>query len=103
MQFAFRHFPLTGSHPQALAAAAAAEAAALQGRFWEMHELLFRRQAALEDRDLRLYAPQLELYLSLFDSQRTGAALLGRVRRLCDCGIASVQVLGKPTLLICGV
>src|SRR5215216_4113340 len=49
LRFAFRHFPLTEIHPHALAAAAAAEAAALQDRFWEMHELLFRRQKALED------------------------------------------------------
>jgi protein-disulfide isomerase len=44
MRFAFRYFPLTSIHPHALAAAAAAEAAALQGRFWDMHELLFYRQ-----------------------------------------------------------
>ena len=44
MRFAFRHFPLTRIHPHALAAAAAAEAAARQGRFWDMHELLFHRQ-----------------------------------------------------------
>src|SRR2546421_11488585 len=44
MRFAFRHFPLTGIHPHALAAAAAAEAAARQGRFWDMHELLFHPQ-----------------------------------------------------------
>ena len=44
VRFAFRHFPLTGIHPHALAAAAAAEAAAAQGRFWDMHELLFHRQ-----------------------------------------------------------
>jgi protein-disulfide isomerase len=42
MRFAFRHFPLTGIHPDAQAAATAAEAAALQDRFWDMHELLFR-------------------------------------------------------------
>ena len=41
VRFAFRHFPLTQIHPHALAAAAAAEAAARQGRFWDMHELLF--------------------------------------------------------------
>src|SRR5881398_4265297 len=56
MRFAFRHFPLTTIHPHALAAAAAAEAAALQGRFWDMHELLFHRQHALDDSDLRTYA-----------------------------------------------
>src|SRR5215213_6275032 len=47
VRFAFRHFPLTEIHPHAFAAAAAAEAAALQGRFWEMHSLLFHRQHAL--------------------------------------------------------
>jgi hypothetical protein len=49
-------FPLTGIHPHALAAAAAAEAGALQDRFWDMHELLFHRQQALEGSDLRGYA-----------------------------------------------
>src|SRR2546430_3763142 len=55
MRFAFRHFPLTIVHPHALAAAAAAEAAAVQGRFWDMHELLFHRQKALDDGDLLGY------------------------------------------------
>ena len=59
VRFAFRHFPLTRIHPHALAAAAAAEAAARQTRFWDMHELLFHRQKALEDGDLRGYAAQL--------------------------------------------
>ena len=53
MRFAFRHFPLTSIHPHAFAAATAAEAAAAQGRFWDMHELLFHRQKALQDGDLR--------------------------------------------------
>ena len=61
IRFAFRHFPLTDIHPHALAAAAAAEAAALQDRFWDMHELLFHRQKALEDDDLRRYAAELDL------------------------------------------
>src|SRR6201986_688871 len=55
IRFAFRHFPLTQIHPHALAASRAAEAAALQGRYWEMHDLLFHRQKALEDADLRGY------------------------------------------------
>src|SRR6476659_7786875 len=78
VRFAFRHFPLTEIHPHALAASAAAEAAARQDRFWEMHELLFHRQKALEDDDLRRYAAELELDLPLFDCDRTGAAVLGR-------------------------
>jgi protein-disulfide isomerase len=81
IRFALRHFPLTEIHPHALAAAAAAEAAALQGRFWEMHELLFRRQKALQDGDLRRYAAGLGLDMALFDGDQGGAAVRGRVRR----------------------
>jgi protein-disulfide isomerase len=103
IRFAFRHFPLTEIHPHALAAAAAAEAAALQGRFWEMHELLFRRQSALEDDDLRQYAVQVELDVGRFDSDRIGAAVLRRVARDVKSGIASGAVSGTPTLFIDGV
>jgi len=103
VRFAFRHFPLTEIHPHALAAAAAAEAAALQDQFWNMHDLLFRRQTALEDDDLRRYAAELELDVSLFDSDRTGAAVLGRVRRDLRSGTASGEVRGTPTLFIDGV
>jgi hypothetical protein len=53
VRFAFRHFPLVEIHPHAFASAAAAEAAAPQGRFWEMHELLFHRQEALRDDELQ--------------------------------------------------
>ena len=70
VRFAFRHFPLTDIHPHAFAASAAAEAAALQGRFWEMHERLFHRQHALEDDDLRGYAAELGLDLERFDADR---------------------------------
>jgi protein-disulfide isomerase len=100
--FAFRHFPLTRIHPHALAAAAAAEAAALQGRFWNMHELLFHRQKALEDDDLRRYAADLELDVTLFDRDRAGASVLGRVSRDVESGIASGEVRGTPTLFIDG-
>ena len=103
LRFAFRHFPLTGIHPHALAAAAAAEAAARQGRFWDMHELLFRRQKALEDADLRGYVAQLGLDAAVFDQDRAGAAVADRIRRDVDSGLASGQVLGTPTLFIDGV
>ena len=103
VRFAFRHFPLTGIHPHALAAAAAAEAAALQGRFWDMHELLFHRQKALEDGDLRRYAVQLGLDAAVFDQDRASPAVANRIRRDVDSGLASGRVLGTPTLFIDGV
>jgi len=103
MRFAFRHFPLTGIHPHALATAAAAEAAALQGRFWDMHELLFHRQKALEDGDLRSYAVQLGLDVAAFDRDRASTAVADRIRRDVEGGLASGQVLGTPTLFIDGV
>src|SRR5262245_55957525 len=56
LQFVFRNFPLTDSHPHAQHAAEAAEAAASQDRFWEMHDLLFEQQQALDDRHLVRYA-----------------------------------------------
>ena len=103
VRFAFRHFPLTEVHPHALAAAAAAEAAALQGRFWDMHELLFHRQKALEDDDLRRYASELGLELARFDGDRRGEPVQERVRRDVRSGLASGEVLGTPTLFIDGV
>jgi protein-disulfide isomerase len=103
VRFAFRHFPLTKIHPHALAAAAAAEAAALQDRFWEMSELLFHRQDALEPDDLRSYAAELALDLPRFEEHRLGEPVLARVRRDVESGLASGQVHGTPTLFIDGV
>ncbi len=71
-RFAFRHFPLVQILPHAFGAAAAVEAAAMQDRFWAMHELLFHRQKALEDDDLRQYADQLGLGVARFDQDRVG-------------------------------
>jgi protein-disulfide isomerase len=103
VRFAFRQFPLTGIHPHALAAAAAAEAAARQRRFWDMHELLFHRQKALDDGDLRGYAAQLGLDVAAFDRDRASTAVADRIRRDFDSGLASGQVLGTPALFIDGV
>ena len=102
VRFAFRHFPLTDIHAHALAASAAAEAAALQGSFWEMHELLFHRQQALEDQDLRGYAAELGLDLERFDVDRVSAGVLARIRRDVESGLATGEVHGTPTLFIDG-
>jgi protein-disulfide isomerase len=103
VRFAFRHFPLTEIHPHAATASAAAEAAALQGRFWDMHEMLFHRQSALENDDLRRYAAELGLDVARFDRDRTGDPVLQRVARDVKSGIASGEVRGTPTLFIDGV
>ena len=103
VRFAFRHFPLTDIHPHALAASHAAEAAALQDRFWEMHALLFHRQKALEEEDLRIYARELGLDVERFDGDRASAAVAARVQRDVDSGIASGEVRGTPTLFIDGI
>ena len=102
VRFAFRHFPLTEIHPHAQAAAAAAEAAALQDRFWEMHDMLFHRQKALEDEDLRSYANELGLDLERFDRDRADAEVMARIARDVKSGEAS-GVHGTPTLFIDGV
>jgi protein-disulfide isomerase len=103
IRFAFRHFPLADIHPHAFAAAAAAEAAALQGRFWEMHELLFHGQKALRDDDLQRYAATLELDVARFDQDRFSPPVLRRIRRDVESGMASGAVRGTPTLFIDGV
>jgi protein-disulfide isomerase len=101
VRFAFRHFPLVQIHPHALAASEAAEAAALEDRFWDMHELLFHRQKALEDAHLRDYAGQIGLDPDRFDRDRASARVTARVRRDVDSGIAS-GVRGTPTLFVDG-
>jgi protein-disulfide isomerase len=103
VRFAFRHFPLTQIHPHALAASATAEAAARQGRFWKMHDLLFHRQKALEDEDLRTYATEIGLELAAFNRDRAGDEVAARIARDVDSGEASGVVRGTPTLFIDGV
>jgi protein-disulfide isomerase len=103
VRFAFRHFPLTEIHPHALAASRAAEAAARQGRFWELHDLLYHRQKALEDDDLRSYASELGLDLARFDPDRADAEVQARIERDVASGEATGVVRGTPTIFIDGV
>ena len=66
LRFVFRNFPLTEAHPYALVAAEAAEAAALQGKFWEMHDLIYENQDELEPRILVAWAEKLGLDVHAF-------------------------------------
>ena len=102
VRYAFRHFPLTEIHPHAMAASTAAEAAAAQGRYWEMHDILFHRQKALEEDALRGYAEELGLDLAAFDRDRKEPVVLARIRRDVGSGEATGEVVGTPTLFIQG-
>jgi protein-disulfide isomerase len=99
LRFAYRHFPLTQIHPHAQQAAEAAEAAAAQGRFWEMHDLLFEHQDRLAARDLLAYASTLGLDAPRFAIELNTHAHAPRVREDFLSGVRS-GVNGTPTFFI---
>ncbi len=98
-RFVYRNFPLVDIHAHALQAAEAAEAADAQGRFWEMHELLFARQKALATGDLLKYASELHLDTTRLAGDLTAHTHTGRIQRDLDSGDSS-GVQGTPTLFI---
>jgi protein-disulfide isomerase len=100
--FVYRHFPLTSAHPHAQHAAEAAEAAGAQGRFWEMHDVLFENQHALGDRDLVEYAGAVGLDVPRFVREMTGHAHAARVREDFMSGARS-GVNGTPTFFVNGL
>ena len=100
--FAFRNFPLTNAHPHAEHAAEAAEAANEQERFWEMHDLLYEHQDALEDEDLARYASTLGLDARRLISEVQAEAHVSRIREDFSSG-AHNGVNGTPTFFINGV
>lgn len=101
LRFVFRNFPLTNSHPHAQRAAEAAEAAAVQGRFWEMHDRLFEHQRALDDAHLAQYARDIGLDEPRFTRDMSEHAHAERVREDFMSGIRS-GVNGTPTFFING-
>jgi protein-disulfide isomerase len=101
VRLVFRHFPLTQVHPHAQRAAEAAEAAAAQGRFWEMHDMLFENQDALDDQSMLAYARELELDLAAFERDLAGGVYTPRVREDFMSGVRS-GVNGTPTFFIDG-
>ncbi|MBV9311900.1 MAG: thioredoxin domain-containing protein [Solirubrobacterales bacterium] len=101
IQLVFRHFPVRSSHPRAWAAACAAEAAALQGHFWEMHDSLFSEQGRLEDPHLWRRARELELELERFEQDRRSAEVAARVRLDFESGIRA-GVATTPTVFVAG-
>jgi len=100
--FVFRNFPLREIHPHAEHAAEAAEGAAAQGKFWDMHDYLFEHQLALDDNHLLKYAEMLSIDTDKFRSEMSGHIYRSMIDKSLGEGIAS-GVQGTPTFFINGV
>ena len=97
VQRVFRHFPVVSKHPRARMLAAAAEAAGLQGRFWEMHDSLLEDQGHLDDPHLWRRAEELGLDLDRFEADRRSDQVAERVERDFRTGIRA-GVMSTPAL-----
>jgi protein-disulfide isomerase len=102
LRFVFRNFPITTSHPHAEQAAEAAEAAAAQGKFWEMHDLLYENQRRLRDDDLHSYAEALGIDVEVFSKELAEHVYVDRIHEDFMSGVRS-GVNGTPTFFINGV
>lgn len=100
--FCFWHFPLTMVHPLAQQAAEATESAGVQGRFWEMHDLLFERQEGLGSVFLVQYAMDLGLDGERFQRELMSHAHAPRVREHFMSGVRN-GVNGTPTFFLNGL
>lgn len=98
----FRHFPVVSKHPRARLLAHAAEAAAGQGRFWELHDSLMADQAHLDDPHVWERCRELGIDLDRFEADRRSAAVAERVGRDFRSGIRA-GVVTTPTLFVDGV
>jgi protein-disulfide isomerase len=102
LRVVFRHFPLEVAHPHALMAAEAAEIAGAQGKFWEMHDLLFEHQTHLRAKDLQRYAEQLNLDMARYHSEMNDHIYLQKIREDIQGGKLS-HIRATPTFFLNGV
>lgn len=101
LKFVFRNFPLSNVHPHAVSAAVATEAAALQGKYWEMHDIIFENQQTLEVEHLFLFAHKVGLNLERFKTDIQDEALNDKVEKDFYGGLRS-GVNATPTFFING-
>jgi protein-disulfide isomerase len=101
LRFVFRHFPLAEAHPHAQLAAEASEAAGAQGKFWEMHDAIFRNQDALEPADLVQYATDIGVDPQRMTQELAAGTHRRKVRDDFRGGVRS-GVNGTPTLFVNG-
>ena len=101
LRFVFRNFPLAQSHPHAMHAAEAAEIAAENGKFWEMHDALYENQNALDDASLKSYAKEIGLNAGKFSEDLESGKFEEKVQADFMSGVES-GVNGTPTFFING-
>ena len=101
LAFVYRHFPRSSIHPHASAAAQAAEAAAGQGKFWEMHDFLFGHQQELDNLDLTHLALRLGLEIYRYESDFESAANVKRIAQDLESAARS-GARGTPTFFVNG-
>ena len=101
LKFVFRNFPLSEMHPDAFSAALATEAAGLQQKFWDMHDIIFENQQALDLESLFLYAKTIGLDLERFKNDIQENTLTSKVEQDFESGVRS-GVNGTPSFFING-
>jgi protein-disulfide isomerase len=100
--FVFRNFPLQEAHPEAMISAQAAEAAALQNKFWEMHDIIFEHQDTLSPQSLLQHAKKLHLSIDRFSEDLSSKPVVSKVETDFEGGIRS-GVNGTPTFFVNGM
>jgi formate-nitrite transporter family protein len=100
LRFVFRHFPTVQTHPHSLRAAEAAEAAATQQKFWQMHDELFTHQTALEDRHLSRYAQRIRLNVERFTRDMKENTFLEQIEAGYQRSLFDEHVTGTPTIYL---
>jgi protein-disulfide isomerase len=101
MKFVFRNFPLSKIHSHAFAAAVATEAAGLQNKFWEMHDIIFENQTTLDVENCLLFAKNISLDVQCFKNDIQQKSLIEKVNKDFESGIRS-GVNRTPTFFING-
>jgi protein-disulfide isomerase len=102
VRLVYRHFPLVKVHPNALRAAEAAEAAAAQNKFWEMHRRLYLHPGKLGDRHLRHHAHEIGLDMDRYDSEMASSTYADKILKDYYHSITN-GITGAPTTFVNGV
>jgi protein-disulfide isomerase len=101
VRFVYKHLPLTSLHPNALPAAQAAVAAQKQGKFWEMHDILFSKNDGLTPEALKSYAQRIGLDVARFESDMAAAETKAQIQE--DMRLSrQLGVRGTPTIFVNG-